>query len=49
MNVSRRLGEVRLEGKEKNTIMSLRVSIVECMRGSCSELFMEQVREFVPI
>jgi hypothetical protein len=34
MNFNRRLEKVRLEGKEKNLIVSLTFSITECVRGS---------------
>jgi len=41
--------EVGLEGKEHNMIIYLRFNIVECIRGSYSEGFVGQVRDFVPI
>jgi hypothetical protein len=34
MNVSKRLGKVRLEGEEHNLVVSLRFSIIERLRGS---------------
>jgi len=43
------LEEVGSEGKEHNTIVCLRFSIFECIRGSYGEGFMGQVRDFVPI
>ena len=49
MNVGKTLGEVRSEGEEHNIILSLRLNIVECIRGRYGEGFMRQVREFVPI
>jgi len=41
--------EVGSEGKEHNTIVFLRVNIVECIRGSYDKGFVGQVRDFVPI
>ena len=37
------------EGKEHNTIVCPRFSIVECIRGSDGKGFVGQVRDFVPI
>ena len=41
--------EVGSEGKEHNIIVCLIFSVVECIRGSYSEGFVGQVRDFVPI
>jgi len=49
MNVNGRLGEVRLEGEEHNMIVSLKFSMVKCIKGNYDEGFVGQVRDFVPI
>ena len=48
-NVCRILGDVGLEGKDHNTVVYMKFSIVECIMGSYGEGSVGQVREFVPI
>jgi hypothetical protein len=40
-NVNRRLDKVGLEGKEDNLVVSLKFNIIECVRGSYGQGFME--------
>jgi hypothetical protein len=49
MNVSRRLVKVGSEGEEHNMVVSLKFSIIECVRGSYNQGFMEKVGDFVSI
>jgi len=41
--VERRINQVELEGKEHNTIVSLRFSITKCFRRSYNEEIIKQV------
>lgn len=42
--VNRGLYEVELEGKEHNMIVSLKFSIIKCVKGRTNKGFMGQVR-----
>jgi hypothetical protein len=46
-NVNIRLGKVGSEGEEQNLVVSLRFSIIECVRGSYNQCIMGYVRGFV--
>ena len=44
-----KIGKVRTEGQNHNTVVYLRFNIFECIHGSYGEGFVGQVRDYVPI
>jgi hypothetical protein len=49
MNIKKGLDKVGLEGEEHNLVVSLRFNIIECVRGSYNQIFMELFGDFVSV
>jgi hypothetical protein len=48
-NVNKILEKFRSEGEEHNPVVSLRLNITECVRGSYNQGIMGYVREFMSV